>query len=108
MILSAATRGPPLAEAPDHVAARLPGQEHSNGVGGWYRMDKLFRADGAAAIFLRHYVPVAYLAEDSDPAAQDADWFQIGERFGRDRGALAYSRIAVNQELVTFQVLRTG
>lgn len=114
----------------------------------WYRMDKLFRADGNAAIFIQNWFPASYLAAEVSEEAQLLDWFELGERFGRTRidhavaeirGAaadteiaarlevapdtavlvllethysereepLGFSAIWVNQEYVTFEVLRT-
>lgn len=114
----------------------------------WYRMDKLFRADGAAAIFIQNWCPASYLATELDEADELLDWFELGERFGRARvdhaiveiraasadeetaarleiaphtailvlyethyseaeEPLGFSAIWVNQEYVTFEVLRT-
>lgn len=115
----------------------------------WYRMDKLFRADGAAAIFIENWCPASYLVGEVGNEAELLDWFELGERFGRARidhavveiraacadpdtavrlevtpgtavlvllethysereEPLAFSAIWVNQEYVTFEVLRTA
>jgi GntR family transcriptional regulator len=113
----------------------------------WYRMDKLFRADGNAAIFIENWCPVSYLSADVDQIDELLDWFELGDRYGRTRidhavveiraasadvdiarrleidpgtailvllethysarrDPLGYSAIWVNQDYVTFQVLR--
>lgn len=133
-----------LDDPPADIAARLGIAEDEP----WYRMDKLFRADGFAAIFIQNWFPASYLTREVSEEAQLMDWFELGEQFGDTRidhavveirsecaagptaarldieegtpilvllethysereDPLGFSSIFVNQEFVTFEVLRT-
>ena len=134
---------------PPDVLERMEWTDDEDDGGGWYLVDKLFRADGAAAILIQHYFPRSYVKQEFQPASEFPDWFTFGERFGRERvdhavveiradcahdnvaerleiaagtpiivlhemhyaesnRCLGYSLIAVNQDYVTFHVLRNS
>lgn len=49
----------------------------------WCRTDKLFRADGAAAMFIQNWIPASYLTADCETIDPAIDWYDLVEQHGR-------------------------